>query len=282
MRVIDCMIYSGEADLLKVRLNYLDVFVDKFIIIEATESFSGSVRKLNDNFKQEIEESFPGKIEWVVLNFPSYLRNPWERETYQRNHLQIILADGYKNDLILLSDLDEFPSSIFIENSKSRYPNFSIAEQSLYQYCIHSKNRNSWHGTIAFNFLNPNLTPHELRLKSIKYWENAENIIEDGGWHFSSFGSFKDKIEKFSHQELNIWPYKTKWFISLMRNFGVSVLGVQEIDWVDEEELPMQITCNYRHLVVGRKFFTPLIMVLFKWIFRLRVKELSMPKDFKN
>jgi len=254
MRVIDCTIYSGEADLLKVRLNYLGEFIDKFIIIEATESFSGSVRKSNDNFKQEIEERFPGKIEWVVLNFPSYLRNAWERETYQRNHLQMILSEGYKSDLILLSDLDEIPSSIFITNSKSRYPNLSIAEQSHYQYCIHSKNRNSWHGTIAFNLINPNLTPQELRLKSVKYWENKENILKDGGWHFSSFGSFKDKIENFSHQELNTWPYKTKWFYSLMRNFGISVLGVQEIDWVDEKELPMHIrTCAIftRHFGLG-------------------------------
>jgi beta-1,4-mannosyl-glycoprotein beta-1,4-N-acetylglucosaminyltransferase len=280
MKVIDCTIYSGEADLLKVRLDYLAEFVDLFIIIEAKENFSGSVRKLNDNFKLEIEKRFPGKIHWVVLNFPNNLKNPWEREAYQRNHLQIILAEGHKNDLILLSDVDEFPSSVFIGTSKMRYPSFSIAGQSHYQYCVHSKNRNIWHGTIAFSLLNQNLTPQELRLKSVKYWENVENIVVDGGWHFSSFGSFKDKIEKFSHQELNTWPYKTKWFFSLMRNFGISVLGVQEIDWVDHEELPIHIPCNYRHKAIQRKFLKPLITVLFKLIFRLRVKELSMPKDF--
>jgi hypothetical protein len=280
MRVIDCTIYSGEYDLLNARLNYLDEFIDKFIIVEATENFSGTLRLLDEHSRDKIIDRFPRKIQWEILNFPNFVKTPWEREAYQRNYLQVLLANNHTADLILLSDIDEIPSASFIETSKSRYPNFSIAEQSLYQYCIHNKNRNSWHGTIAFNVLSQSLTPQELRLKSVKYWENVENVVGGGGWHFSSFGSFKDKIQKFSHQELNTWPYTTNWLFSLMRNFGISVLGNQEIDLMSDETLPIQITCHYRHSTFGRKLLTPLAAGVIKLIFRIRVKELSMPKDF--
>jgi len=36
MRVFDCFMYFNEDVVLELRLNYLDKFVDQFIIIEST------------------------------------------------------------------------------------------------------------------------------------------------------------------------------------------------------------------------------------------------------
>ena len=47
MKIFDCFIYCDEDLILDLRLNYLDQYVDKFIIVESTYTHSGASRKLN-------------------------------------------------------------------------------------------------------------------------------------------------------------------------------------------------------------------------------------------
>jgi hypothetical protein len=281
MRVIDCLIYGGEEELILPRLSYLDQFCDFFIIVEAKQNFSGAIRDVDLRMKEYVEQSFPDKILWKVIEFPESLITPWEREAYQRNYLGIILQEYFLHDLILLSDLDEIPNGTFIETAKSRFPKRSIAQQTHYQYCQHSKNRSFWHGTIAFDYSSEALTPQQLRLKSVKFWENQQDVVINSGWHLSSFGSFKDKIQNFSHQELNRWPYTTSWFFWVMRNFGISVQGKQEIDWLLDPRMPFEVPCKKKHKLLGRKILTPVMQVLIDYCFRKIVRELSIPKQFE-
>ena len=46
MKVYDCITYSNERLLFNLRLNILDKFVDRFIVIEANYSHSGNKKKL--------------------------------------------------------------------------------------------------------------------------------------------------------------------------------------------------------------------------------------------
>ena len=58
--------YFDEDLLLDLRLNILNDYVDKFLIIEAEEDHQGKKRKLNfniNNFKK-----FKDKIEYISLN----------------------------------------------------------------------------------------------------------------------------------------------------------------------------------------------------------------------
>ena len=47
MKIYDCFIYFNEDLLLDLRFNYLDKFVDQFVIVESTYTHSGKKRKLN-------------------------------------------------------------------------------------------------------------------------------------------------------------------------------------------------------------------------------------------
>lgn len=40
-KIFDCFVFNNENDLLKIRLNILNKFVDYFIIVEAGETHSG-------------------------------------------------------------------------------------------------------------------------------------------------------------------------------------------------------------------------------------------------
>ena len=45
--IFDCFIYHNEDLMLELRLNSLDKFVDKFVVVEATTDHSGKDKKLN-------------------------------------------------------------------------------------------------------------------------------------------------------------------------------------------------------------------------------------------
>ena len=65
MKIIDCTTYYAEDLMLDVRLNILNEYVDKFVIVESKFSHSGKPKKLNfdiNNFKK-----FKDKIQYLVI-----------------------------------------------------------------------------------------------------------------------------------------------------------------------------------------------------------------------
>ena len=54
MKIYDCLIYFNEDILLDIRFNYLNKFVDKFVIVESTYTHSGKKRKLLFDIKYKI------------------------------------------------------------------------------------------------------------------------------------------------------------------------------------------------------------------------------------
>ena len=66
MKIYDCFIYFDEELLLNVRLNSLNKFVDKFVIVESIFSHSGEKRLPTFNIKKF--EKFKDKIIYILLD----------------------------------------------------------------------------------------------------------------------------------------------------------------------------------------------------------------------
>ena len=66
MQIFDCFMYYNEDVILDVRLNYLNQFVDKFIIIESTFNHRGQKKELNFNINKFLK--FEDKIKYFVLD----------------------------------------------------------------------------------------------------------------------------------------------------------------------------------------------------------------------
>ena len=112
MKIYDCFIYFDEDLLLNVRLNILDKFVDKFIIIESIYSHRGEERKANFDIRKF--EKFKHKIEYILLkenpkNLFNIKKNDERinekiivngnlREFYQRNSIILGLQKAREND----------------------------------------------------------------------------------------------------------------------------------------------------------------------------------------
>ena len=52
MKIFDCFMYFDEDLLLDLRLNILDSFVDKFIIVESNLTHTGNLKKLKFNINK--------------------------------------------------------------------------------------------------------------------------------------------------------------------------------------------------------------------------------------
>ncbi len=124
MKIYDCFIYFDEELLLDIRLNILNKYVDKFIIVESKFSHRGEPREPNFNINRY--KKFQDKIEYILLD-----KNPKNlfkinkddtkinekiivngnlREFFQRNAIQEGLKNADENDLIIISDVDEIPN----------------------------------------------------------------------------------------------------------------------------------------------------------------------------
>ncbi len=130
MKFFDCFMYYDEDLVLDIRLNTLDKFVDKFVIVEAKEDHQGNKKKLN--FKIDQYKKFKDKIIYKVIeNFPNNLSN-WERENFQRNFIQNGLNDASEDDFIIISDVDEIPNLSKISGNLNN--KYTIFEQKMSYY----------------------------------------------------------------------------------------------------------------------------------------------------
>ena len=74
MKIFDCFMYYDEDLILDLRLNYLNQYVDKFIIVESTYTHSGRDRKLLFNINKYSK----------FINDFNYLENNFSGENTQR------------------------------------------------------------------------------------------------------------------------------------------------------------------------------------------------------
>ena len=122
-KVIDCFTFFNELDLLEIRLKYLYDTVDYFVIIESDKSFNGDLKEMVFSNNNSRFDSFKDKIVYVPIkmkNFDLTKGVAWKREEFQRNCIQEGLdrVDLNDDDLILISDIDEFPNKDIILDFK--------------------------------------------------------------------------------------------------------------------------------------------------------------------
>lgn len=198
--IYDCFYFFNELDLLEIRLNILNNYVDKFILVEATETFNGKSKKLI--YKDNIEKfkDFNHKIiHYIVDDYPDNkeiynkaLNSPntgnkehwWMREFYQKESLLKPLSIANDNDLIFISDIDE------IWNPKIDYS--FISDDNVYKpiqtarpfYLNYKSNQpfSDWTGTrVGLMKTVKKYGPNHFRTEAFV----QSKPILNGGWHFS-------------------------------------------------------------------------------------------------
>ena len=237
MKIFDCFMYFDEDMVLDVRLNYLNKYVDKFVIIEAEYNHKGEKKKPKfdiknfEKFKDKIiyllvKKKIPGMYE--INDFDSddkkngkHVMNALKRENFQRNCIADGLSDASDEDWIIISDLDEIPNLNNNDLKSIKSPIVFFKQLMMYyKFNLVLKNY-PWIGSKACKKKNLK-SPQWLRnIKDRAYsWWRLDTlfseskyikikIIENGGWHFSYLKSPEDiekKLKSYLHHteyELN-------------------------------------------------------------------------------
>ena len=213
MNIFDCFIFNNEEMILDLRLNYLNKFVKKFIIVESKYTHQGNLKNKLLNLKNF--KKYQDKIDYhLIEKFPEDLSN-WGRENYQRNYILKATENLIDNDFIMISDLDEIPNLNKFKNSKNL--KYTVFNQSNYSYKFNLKNITfpNWYGTRMCKKKDLK-SPQWLRDQKIKnysfikFYKIKWNIIQCGGWHFSYMmkpNEISQKIKSFGHAEYNLEQY---------------------------------------------------------------------------
>ena len=230
MKIFDCFMYFDEEQVLDLRLNVLYQNVDYFVIVESIYNHKGEKRNLL--FNSQKFEKFNDKIIYLVYDkIPQlvepiketdnekekdgkYIMNALYRENAQRDFIFEGLKSAKKDDLILISDVDEIPklSSVNLNQIKNEIILFK-QDMFYYKYNLSLPNF-KWTGTKAVKKKNL-VSPQWLRnVKDRKYpfyridtfFSDKKyidiKIINDGGWHFSNIKSpemIEHKLRSYLH-----------------------------------------------------------------------------------
>ena len=230
MKIFDCFMYFDEDIVLDVRLNFLNDYVDKFVIIESEYNHRGEKRepKFNikkfDKFKDKIhyilKKDIPFDIEEISdsdnenEHYRKSIFNASKRENLQRNQILDGLKDLEPNDWVIISDLDEIPNleNVDFYNIKNK---FLFFQQSMMYYKFNLKLDNfTWTGSRAckFKHLKSPQWLRNIKTKKFNWWRLdvlfSKNkyfdikFIKDGGWHYSYLKSpeeIKFKLKSYLH-----------------------------------------------------------------------------------
>ena len=252
MKIFDCFMYCDEDLVLDLRLNFLNDYVDQFVIVESSYTHSGEPRKLLFDINKYLK--FKQKINYIVLkDLPSdlfsikkedsentknskYILNAAKRENLQRNIILKGLSSASLNDLIIISDVDEIPN-LENNNIKEIKNKIILFKQMFFYYKFYLKlDGFPWHGSKACKKKHL-ISPQWLRnikdkkypfwridtLLSKKKYQNIK-VIDNGGWHFSNIktpAEIEKKMKTYLHH----------------REYDLNPLGINKIKEIIENKM---------------------------------------------
>ena len=221
MKIIDSFLFHNEFDMLKLRLEYLRDFVDYFVISECNYTFSGKekpyyldqvIDKFDDDLKSKIisvrYEPDVSEYDFSKTTECNFESGFWKVESGQRQHTLSASSKFDDKDIFMLSDLDEIPNSLFIEELKNNSERFlpkdraaTLMFDNLY-YNFFTYENSDWPGTVICE------VKYALEKGTTFLRNRSRNFpsVPECGWHFTYFGGvdkIQDKLNSFSHQEFN-------------------------------------------------------------------------------
>lgn len=280
--IIDCFPFFKELDVLEVRLNTLDPYVDKFLIVESEETFTGIDKPLYFFENYERFKKFKDKIEY--LKIPKIPRNidpykghvNWDREYYQKNYMMHRINELDEDDVVILSDCDEIPDLSNVNLKEIDQPKVFINKMFIFKFNLMMFNNLSTTSRIEgkppvntkigepYCWFGSSIMKQKY-LKNKMFWNvdgfrakrsDFEQIYS--GWHFTFCMDNKDiqhKLKAFSHaneldnSEINNFDYINQ-CVSQEKEFNDCGRDVKLID-SNSKYLPKYLVENkekYNHL----------------------------------
>lgn len=212
-KIFDCFTFYDELELLELRLHELHNCVDLFVILEGERTYQNKEKKSVYLENKHKFSAFNHKI--IHLTYPTeyYSDNVWVNEAGQMNFVNQIYDRMDKDDIVMLSNIDEIPRPEIISKN---YLNFLLKENKkivlemiqfywYYNTVFHydkklidmgyklSMNGIGFHGTRIGK-------KKDLEREFPYEWfkdKSEENLyLTNAGWHFSFVGKGDNAVNK--------------------------------------------------------------------------------------
>lgn len=259
--VFDVLTYNGERDILDIRLNVLSPYVDKFVIIEFDETFSGKKKPkylLKDwnkdwvKFLNKIDYAYITKSEYMKYEdlaassplVPEYGPKHWTREFCQKESIKDAIRDLKDNDICIIGDVDEIWNPELI---KTVYP--SKLKLKVYSYYLNNRSSEQFWGPILAHY-------KDIKGKCLNHIRQTDlpKTNDEYGWHFTSMGGYENVHRKLTDS------YTEDSYASpqVLNNLKSNIDANNDFLWrkfnymVDESQWPSYLKDNkskYRHLL---------------------------------
>lgn len=200
--IIDAFLFYNELDILETRLKLLENVVDKFVLVESLETFVGNTKPLffsenKDRYARWIDKIIHvivPKMPWGDINEEND-EDKFCIEKHQRHQIVKGLAEIPDDAIVLISDVDEIPHPDVVKHVK---PDASL-HMIMFEYSVdYMFTGEYWIGTVVTTAKRvKELGPNHFRFKRWNF-----PIMENSGWHFSSFGNSEhvfNKIQNYAH-----------------------------------------------------------------------------------
>lgn len=202
MANISVITYNGERDILKLHLSCTDSWVDKYIIVEANQTFTGRPKILYFFRDNRMFKKWWRKIDYYVVNnwedetLWSLARNSpntkgahhWQNEFYIKENIQKALKHTgvQDNDTLYIGDVDEIP-----EQYSGPLP--AKLKLTVYAYYLDNKSSEEFWGTYVapYSYVKDKVLNHERSRTDIRTQDTH-------GHHFTSMGGLKEVQRKLN------------------------------------------------------------------------------------
>jgi beta-1,4-mannosyl-glycoprotein beta-1,4-N-acetylglucosaminyltransferase len=181
-RVYDAVLFSNEIDMLTVRWKELYPYITEFVLLESNSTFTGLPKPLYfANNRDKFEFVGPRLTYGTIGGRFRKGENPFVEEAYQRVALdQLLRIAGIEDDdLLIMSDVDEIPSSHTINLLRwcDEIPPIIHLQLKNYLYSYEFLyDDDSWRASV-----------HRYEHGKTRYahYRQSDHLLADSGWHCS-------------------------------------------------------------------------------------------------
>lgn len=228
--IYDCIPFFNELDILKLRMQILSPYVDKFVLEESTVTFSGEPKEMIFAKNRDMFREFEDKILYVAVdNSPMSGVTTHERDKFQKNQLIRAMLEAKPDDIVIFSDVDEIPNPKVLQKIVQNFDQekiYHLAQRMFYCFLnmeevsgnllsitgeFQGVDRKQWLGTKICCFKS---LPKEgiVFLREVSPEDLRSVRVPDGGWHFGYMGGDGErdvakrigiKVQAAAHQEYN-------------------------------------------------------------------------------
>ncbi|KAK1359461.1 Acetylglucosaminyltransferase [Heracleum sosnowskyi] len=201
-RVYDAVLFSNEVDMLTIRWKEMYPYITQFVLLESNSTFTGLPKPHYFSIHRDRFKFVEPRLSYATIGgrFKKG-ENPFVEEAYQRVALdQLLKIAGIEDDdLLLMSDVDEIPSSHTINLLRwcDEIPPVIHLELKNYLYSFEFQLKHkSWRASV-----------HKYEKGKTRYahYRQSDLLLADSGWHcsfcFRLISDFIFKMKAYSHTD---------------------------------------------------------------------------------